>query len=99
MWLDAATTDFVLGVCPVVRFVETQIVGTTRSSSTAKWNRVEGRFEPPLVVRVRATQRDGDGYAATVGEDMSLGPKLRAISRIGSCKAPPLGAVMEAISR
>lgn len=96
---NAAPTDRALGRVRVIGLVEAEIVGTPRTSRRSEWNSVEGRLQPPLVVRVRAGQGDRDGYAATVGEDVSLGAKFRAISWIGSCEAPPLGAFTEALSR
>jgi len=97
--LNPAATNRVLDVIPVVGLVETKVVGTPRPPRRPEWNRVEGRFEPPLIVRVRARQSDGDGDAPTVGEDVSFAAKLCAISWIGSCEAPPFGAFTEALSR
>lgn len=99
VWLDSATTDFVLGVRPVVSLVEAEILGTAWSTRGSERNCIESRFHAPLVVRIGPAQGDSDGHAASVGEDVSFGAKLRAISRIGSCKPPPLGALMEALSR
>ena len=45
------------------------------------------------------SQRDCDGNAATVGEDVAFRAKLSTICRIGTGKAPPLGAFTEALSR
>lgn len=97
--LNPAATYCVLDVVPVVRLVETKVEGTPWPPWCPERNRVEGGFEPPLIVRVRAGQRDGDGDATPVGEDVALAAKFRAISWIGSCEAPPLGAFTEALSR
>lgn len=99
MRLDATSTDFALRVAPVVGLVKTEILRTPRSSRRPNGNGVERGFHAPFVVSVRAGQGDGDRYAASVGENVALGAKLRAISRIGSCKAPPLGAFTVALSR
>ena len=96
---DLSATDFALGVVPVVALVETEIAGATWPARRSDRNGVEGGLQPLLVVRVRAGQRYRDRYAAPVGKNVSLGAKLCAISRIGSCDVPPLGALTETLSR
>jgi len=99
MQTDPTACHLPRGVVVIVSFVEAKIARTTRTTRSADGNLVERLPGEPLVVDVGAGQRDGDGDAAPVGEDVALRAKLSTICRIGSGKAPPLGAFTEALSR
>ena len=99
MQLNSSSLNAAHDVRRVVRLVEAEVVRPTWAARAVQLNRVEGRLEAPSVVRVRRRQNDGERYAASVGENVSLGAKLCAISRIGSGELPPFGAFTEALSR
>lgn len=99
MQLNTAACDLARGIVVVIAFVEAEVPWSTRATRRAEWNGVEGFAREPLVVDIGAGQRDCDGDAATVGEDVAFRAKLSTICRIGTGEAPPLGAFTEALSR
>lgn len=99
MQSDTAARDLARGIVVVIAFVEAEVPRSTRSARRTERNSVECFAREPLVVDVGAGQRDGDGDAATVGEDVTFRAKLSTICRIGTGEAPPLGAFTEALSR
>lgn len=88
MQVNTATRDLARGVVVVVAFVEAEIPWAARTPRRVERNSVEGLRGEPLVVDVGAGQRNGDGDATPVGEDVALGAKLSTICRIGSGEAP-----------
>jgi hypothetical protein len=96
---DTTAGDLALGIVVVIAFVEAEVPWSTRTTWRTERNSVERFAREPLVVDVGAGQRDCDGDAATVGEDVALRAKLSTICRIGTGEAPPLGAFTEALSR
>jgi hypothetical protein len=96
---NTAASDGACGVVVVVAFVEAKIARPTRTPRRPERNGVERFAGEPLVVDVRAGQRDCDRDAPAVGEDVAFRAKLSTICRIGTGKAPPFGAFTEALSR
>ena len=90
MQSDTATRNLALGIVVVIPFVEAEVPWSTRAAWRTEWNSVERFAREPLVVNVGAGQRDCDGDAATVGEDMPFRAKLSTICRIGTGEAPLL---------
>ena len=97
--LDPAARDLACGVVVVVAFVEAEIPRSAWTARCTELNSVERLPGKPLVVNVGAGQRDGDGNATPVGEDVAFRAKFSTICRIGPGEAPPLGAFTEALSR
>jgi hypothetical protein len=96
---DTTAGDLALGVVVVIAFVEAEVPWSTRTTWRTERNSIECFACEPLVMDVGAGQRDCEGDAATVGEDVAFRAKLSTICRIGTGEAPPLGAFTEALSR
>ena len=96
--LDSTQPHRDLGVAIVVSLVEAELLRPTRTARCSKGHGIERLAGHPLVVDVRAGQRDGDRDAASVGEDVTFRSKFSAISRIGPGELPPFGAFTEALS-
>lgn len=96
---DTTARDLARGIVVVIAFVEAEVSWSTRTTWRTERNSVECFARNPLVVDISAGQRDCDGDAATVGEDVAFRAKLSTICRIGTGEAPPLGAFTEALSR
>jgi len=96
---DATGASLLLGFLVVVALVETDVLGTPRSTRSADIHGVQGLTHHVHVVDVGAGQCDGQRNALTIYEDVALGAELCAIGRIGSRELPPLGAFTLALSR
>ena len=96
---NAAASGGDFTVFEVVAFIETDVFGTTRTTRCANRHRVECWAEHPFIVDVGAGQLDANWYATTIGQYMSLGAELSAISGIGTRESPPFGAFTDALSR
>ncbi len=94
---DTTAGDLARGIVVVIAFVEAEVPWPTRTARRTQRNSVECFAREPLVVDVGAGQRDCDGDAATVGEDVAFRAKLSTICRIGTSEAPPFGAFTEAL--
>jgi hypothetical protein len=98
MRLDAADANGGLSIVVVIALVETEILRSTGSARCGNDHGVERLVDHPLVVDIRAAQRNRDRDTAAVGQDVAFRSELSAIGRIGPRKVPPLGALMEALS-
>jgi len=94
----AALACLVLAILVVVALVEADVLWSTRSTRGADRNRIKRGAYHPLVVDVRAGQRDGEGDPAPVGQNVAFCAEFSAIGRIGAREVPPLGAFTEALS-
>lgn len=94
----ASLPRLVLGVGVVIAFVEAKIPGTTRTARASNRDRVERGADHPLVVDVRASQRDRDGNSASVGQNVAFCAEFSTIGRVRPGEIPPLGAFTEALS-
>lgn len=99
MWSNAAASNCDFTVSIVVAFIETDMFGAAGTTRCANRHRIEGRADHPFVVDVGARQLDANWYATTIGQYVSLGAELSAISGTGTRESPPFGAFTEALSR
>lgn len=98
MGLDLAQSDLLLRIAVVVSLVETEMRRPTRTARRSERHGVQCLAGHPLVVNVRAGQRDCDRNSSSIGEHVAFRAKLSAISRIGPGEPPPLGAFTVALS-
>lgn len=98
VWDDASIADFAFGVGVVEAFVQAEVRGPTRPARCPKYDGVQRRAGHPLVVDIRCGDLDGDGNAASVGQDVAFGAEFCAIGRIGARVVPPFGAFTLALS-
>jgi len=96
---DVALPRFSLWFLVVVALVEAEVVWATATVLSTEDDRIERLADHAHVGDVRSGQRDAEGNAATVGQDVALGAELGAIGRIGPGELPPFGAFTEALSR
>jgi hypothetical protein len=98
VWDDASIADFAFGVGVVEAFVQAEVRGPTRPARCPKDDGVQRRAGHPLVVDIRCGDLDGDGNAASVGQDVAFGAEFCAIGRMGARVVPPFGAFTLALS-
>ena len=96
--LDAARHNSSLRVVIVVALVEAEILRATRTARRADNHQIERLANHPLIVHVRAGQRDPEHDTAPVRDDVAFRSQLSTIGRIGTRELPPLGAFTEALS-
>lgn len=95
---DPAATNRGFRVSVVVPFVQTQVLGTPRTTRRLQDNSVEHLGHQPLVVDVGSRHDYGQRNAAAVCEDVTLHAELRAVRRVRPRVAPPFGALAMALS-
>lgn len=91
VWHDTAIADSSFAVGVVVALVEAEILGALYATANAKWHRVQGRCQAPLVVNVRAGDLNGDRNASSIGQNVALDPELGAVGRVRPREVPPFG--------
>lgn len=92
---DKAAATLIIGLISM-QFVRPAI----RSARLARdgWHRVEQAIEGPAVIRVGATQQEGERDAAPVGEEVAPDASLAAVRRVRPGSSAPLLAAMDALS-
>jgi hypothetical protein len=94
----AAFACLVLAILVVVALVEADVLWPARSSRGADRDRIKRGAYHPLVVDVRAGQRDGEGDTTPVRQNVAFCAEFSAIGRAGAREVPPFGAFTEALS-
>jgi len=94
----AALACLVLAILVVVALVEADVLWSARSTRGSDRDCIKRGAYHPLVVDVRAGQRDGEGDPAPVGQNVAFCAEFSAIGRIGARELPPFGAFTEALS-
>jgi hypothetical protein len=95
---DLAQPDLLLRIAVVVSLIETEMRRPTRTARCSERHGVQCRASHPLVMNVRAGQRDCNRDSSSIREHVPFRAKLSAISRIGPGECPPLGAFTVALS-
>ncbi len=98
MRTDAAQTDGGSHVWVVVPLVETDVLGTARTSGATHDDSIENFTDHRAVWHVGAGDQRGERNAATVGQNVAFDAAFRAIGRIWAREVPPFGAFTEALS-
>lgn len=98
MRADAAQTDGRGYVRVVVALVETEMLGTPRTSGAAHDDGIEDFTDHRAVWHVGAGDECGERDAATVGQNVAFDATFRAVRRIWAREVPPFGAFTEALS-
>ena len=99
MWTDAAQADGGSDVRVVVALVETDVLGTPRTSGAAHDDGIEDFTDHRAVRHVGAGDQRGERDAATVGQNVAFDAAFRPVRRIWAREVPPFGAFTEALSR
>lgn len=89
---DTSLSSLLFAILVVVSFVQAEIRWTARAAWPVHENGIERCSHHPLVVHVRARERDSNGHASPVGQDMTFGAAFSAIGGIRACEVPPFGA-------
>ena len=100
-WNDASPLAGLSAVGKVVGFVRVQLSRPPSRPAGALADRRDGvdhALEALAVVDIRRTEREHEGYAAGIGEDVALGAWLAAVGWIGPRLFTPLFAGMLALS-
>ena len=95
---DPPTPNDGFRVGKVVALVQAQMLRASRAPRGAEHDRVEHVGHHPLVVHVGSGDQHGQGHAAPIREDVAFHPEFRAIRRVRTRGAPPLGALAMALS-
>ncbi len=96
---DPPTANDGFRVGKVVALVQAQMLRPSWSPRGSEHDRVEHVGHHPLVVHVGSRDQHGQGHATPIREDVAFHPEFRAIRRVRTRGAPPLGAVAMALSR
>ena len=96
--LHTALACFLLAIVVVVALVQADVLGPPWPTRSVDECRIECGADHPLVVDVRAGQRDREGNPAPVGQNVALAAEFSAIGGIGTREVPPFGAFTEALS-
>lgn len=96
---DATLPDFPFAVIEVVALVQAEVHWAAWTTGGAHQNGIEGRAHHPLVVHVRARERNRHRDASPVGQNVALGAALSTIGWIRAREVPPFGAFTMAPSR
>ena len=91
-----AHCGFRIGV--VVALVQAQIVWPPRTARCLQDDSVERSGHHPLVVDVGAGDHHRQRDTTTIRQNVPFHPEFRAVRRIRTCVAPPLGALLMALS-
>jgi hypothetical protein len=92
---DSTPTYLLLAVGIVVAFVEAQVLGAPWATRD---HGIQGLAHHPLIVNVRAGDRNRQRHAVGVGQDVALGAEPGTIGRVGAGEVPPFGALTLALS-
>ena len=96
---DPTTAHGGFRVGEVVALVQAQMLRPSWSPRGSEHDRVEHVGHRPLVVHVGSRDPHGQGHATPIREDVAFHPEFRAIRRVRTRGAPPLGALAMALSR
>lgn len=94
----AAIANLLFGIGVVVPLVEAQVLGSAWPTRRLEDNGVHGLADHPLVVDVGPRDRDRQGHASGVGQNVALRAELPTIGGIGAREVPPFGAFTLALS-
>jgi hypothetical protein len=83
----------------VVALVETQVLGTPRTSRTSYDHRVEYVANHRRVWHIRSADQHCERDTATICQYMTFYAAFRAVRRVRPREVPPFGAFTEALSR
>ena len=100
--LDATAGERLATAAVIVGFVGVQLRGTLARSSPALADGRDGihdRLQHPAVMHVGARQRQREGDALRIGEDVTLRAGLASIGRVRARRRAPFFAAIEALSR
>ena len=89
---DTSLANFLFAVLVVVSFVEAEICWTAWATRPVHENGIESRSHHPLVVHVRARERDSNRDTSSVCQNVTFGAAFSAIGGIRTREVPPFGA-------
>ncbi len=102
-----ARLDMAAGQSPTAATMIISLVGVELAGPASGWSPrlpdgrygIDHLFQYDAVVDVGSCQPDRERDALRIGEDVTLGARLAAIRRVGTCRRAPLLAATDALSR
>jgi hypothetical protein len=89
---DTSLASFLLAVPVVISLVQAEIRWPARAAWPLHKNRIESRAHHPLVVHVRARERDGNGHTSPIGQNVTFDAAFSAIGGVRTREVPPFDA-------
>ena len=99
-WTDGIVRTYLLGLCAVALQLCLLVIGVAVSPALADGrDGIHDRLQHPAVMHVGARQRQREGDALRIGEDVTLRAGLASICRVRARRRAPFFAAIEALSR